>query len=106
MVSERIKAILEKYKYPLAILVLGGFFLLIPSGAGDDVVGESKDMLLQQVLASSKGVGNARLISSDNGVVISCEGADNAQVRLDIIRAVSSYTGFGSDKITILKLVK
>ena len=31
-------------------------------------------------------------------------GAENAAVKLDIIRAISSYTGFGSDRITILKL--
>jgi hypothetical protein len=41
---------------------------------------------------------------SDNGVVVVCDGAENAKVRLDIIRAISSYTGFTSGKITILKM--
>lgn len=105
MVPDTVKMILEKYKYPLIILAVGLLFLLMPSGEGRELSGESEDVLLQQVLASSRGVGEARLISSDKGVVISCEGADDPQVRLDIIRAVSSYTGFGSDKITILKMV-
>lgn len=100
------KDILIKYKYPAVILALGLVFLLFPTGNNGNVTAESEDVLLQQVLSCSKGVGEARLISSENGVVISCEGANNAQVRLDIIRAVSSYTGFSSDKITILKMVK
>ena len=51
-----------------------------------------------------EGVGEAQVIISDNGVVVVCRGAENAAVRLDIIRAISAYTGFGSDRITILKL--
>lgn len=100
------KILLEKYKYPLIILILGLVLLLLPSGAGSGLEADSGDYLLQQVLACSKGVGDARLISSENGVVIVCEGANDAAVRLEIIRAVGSYTGFGSDKITILKMVK
>jgi hypothetical protein len=55
-------------------------------------------------LSQTQGVGKAQVLISDSGVVVACAGAANASVRLDIIRAVSSYTGFGSDKITILKL--
>lgn len=106
MHNSSLKEILQKYKYPLIIFALGLLFILFPTEQKTAVSAESKDVLLQQVLACSKGVGEAKLISSENGVVISCEGANNAQVRLDIIRAVSSYTGFGSDKITILKMVK
>ena len=36
------------------------------------------------------------------GVVIVCEGAGSARVRLDIVNAVSAYTGFGSDRIKVL----
>ena len=36
-------------------------------------------------------------------VIVVCEGAAKASVRLDILRAVYSYTGFGSDKVTILE---
>ena len=44
------------------------------------------------------------LYQSDSGVVVVCEGAANPKVRLDIIRAVESYTGYSSDKITILRM--
>lgn len=106
MHNSSVKEILLKYKYPLIIFALGLLFLLFPTAQTKEVAAESRDVLLQQVLSCSKGIGEAKLISSENGVVISCEGANNAQVRLDIIRAVSSYTGFSSDKITILKMVK
>ena len=73
---------LEKYKAPLLVLLLGIALMLIPTGSGR---------------------GETALLS-ENGVVVVCDGAENAAVRLDIIRAVGSYTGFGSDRITILKL--
>lgn len=38
------------------------------------------------------------------GAVVVCEGADSATVRLNIIRAVASLTGLGSDKITVVKM--
>ena len=96
---------LEKYKYPLIMLVFGLGLLMLPGNSvkDDSLTG---DTLLQQVLTCSSGVGKAQVISSENGVVIVCQGAENAQVRLDIIRAVGSYTGFGSDKITILKMAE
>ena len=56
------------------------------------------------MLSSVEGVGEAQVIISDTGVVVVCRGAENAAVRLDIIKAIGSYTGFGSDRITILKL--
>lgn len=38
------------------------------------------------------------------GAVVVCQGADRASVRLNIIQAVSSLTGLGSDKITVIKM--
>lgn len=95
---------LDKYKYPLIILALGVLLMLIPTGG--ERRAETGDELLRQVLSSASGVGEARVISSESGIVIVCQGAEKAAVRLDIIRAVSSYTGFGSDKITILKMAE
>ena len=39
-----------------------------------------------------------------NGAIILCEGADNAQVQLQLIRAVANLTGLGTNKITVLKM--
>ena len=35
------------------------------------------------------------------GAIIVCDGADSADVRFEIIKAVSAYTGLGTDKITV-----
>ena len=38
------------------------------------------------------------------GAIIVCDGADSAAVRLNVIQAVSSVTGLGTDRISVLKL--
>jgi len=38
------------------------------------------------------------------GAIIVCQGADNVQVRLNIMEAVSRITGLGMDKISVLKM--
>lgn len=38
------------------------------------------------------------------GAVILCQGADSAQVKLAVVDAVSTITGLGSDRITVLKM--
>lgn len=38
------------------------------------------------------------------GAVVVCEGAGDAQVRLDLVKAVSAYSGLGSSKIIILEM--
>ena len=103
MNKTKAKDILDKFKYPLLILVLGIILVLLPSGSAKSEEAEG-DERIQQMLSSVEGVGEAQVIISENGVVVVCRGAENAAVRLDIIRAISAYTGFGSDRITILKL--
>ena len=95
--------LLDKFKYPLLILVLGVILMLLPTGSAKSEEAEGNERI-QQMLSSVEGVGEAQVIISDNGVVVVCRGAENAAVRLDIIRAISAYTGFGSDRITMLKL--
>ena len=103
MNKARTMELLDKFKYPLLILALGIILMLFPSGSAKSEEAEG-DERIQQMLSSVEGVGEAQVIISDNGVVVVCRGAENAAVRLDIIRAISAYTGFGSDRITILKL--
>lgn len=106
MAKSTIKDFFEKYKYPLIMLAVASLLLLVPSKEEDIGVSPREDIQLQDILSSSQGVGRAMMVISENGVVISCDGAGDAKVRLDILRAVGSYTGFGSDKITILKMEK
>ena len=95
---------LEKFKYPALILVVGLLLLAFPTGSGKSETGSERDLRLQELLSQTEGVGEARVLLSENGVVVICDGAENPKIRLDIIQAVGSYTGFGSDKITILKM--
>lgn len=95
---------LEKFKYPLVILVIGIVLMLIPGGSFQQKDTADRDEQVAQILSRTEGVGEAQVLISESGVVVACKGAENAKVRLDIIRAVSSYTGFTSDKITILKM--
>lgn len=95
---------LDKYKYPLIVLLLGLALMLIPTGSSQTDTAQDADALLKQVLSCSQGVGEAQVIVSENGVVVVCQGAEDAKVRFDIIKAIGSYTGFGADKITVLKM--
>ena len=95
---------LGKYKYPILILLIGLFLLVIPTKSD---VGESaatdEEIRLERALESSEGVGEASVLISDSGVVVVCEGAEKSQVKLSIIKAAEVFTGFSSDKIEILK---
>ena len=95
---------IEKMKYPILVLCIGLVLMLIPSSTSSaNLTGETNE-LLSQLLSCTEGVGDARVIVSEKGVVVVCSGAEDAKVRLEILRAVGSYTGFGSDRITVLKM--
>ena len=96
--------LLEKWKMPLLILLAGLGLMLLPASEDLKDAELKPQEALAQLLSETQGVGRAQVLISDSGVVVACSGATNASVRLDIIHAVSAYTGFGSDKITILKL--
>lgn len=61
-------------------------------------------------LVMSGGSGGERVVELEyaypayTGAAVSCEGADSAAVRLEVVRAVSSFTGLKSDRITVLKM--
>ena len=104
MNRQELGKLLTNWKYPLLILTLGLALLLLPSSAPERNVEPGPQESLALLLSEAQGVGETRVLISDKGVVVACAGASNPAVRLDILRAVSSYTGFGSDKITILRL--
>ena len=104
MDKKKLLQLMEKWKLPMLILLAGLVLMLFPSEPKPEEGGFEPQNALAQLLSETQGVGTAHVLISENGVVVACQGAKNASVRLDIIRAVSSYTGFGSDKITILKI--
>jgi hypothetical protein len=96
--------LLGRFKYPLLVLLAGVLLMLLPLSSEKTEAAGAPEQRLEEILSSSRGVGEAHVLLSDSGVIVVCRGADDASVRLDMIRAIRSYTGFGSDKITILKL--
>ncbi len=55
------------------------------------------------VLASGEAVPVGEIGPVWQGVVVVCDGADSAQLRLELTRAVSALTGLSSDKIAVVK---
>ena len=66
--------------------------------------GIKSEARLEAVLTEISGAGRVSVLYSDEGVAVVCEGAESARVRLDIVNAVSAYTGFGSDRIKVLSM--
>ena len=96
---------LEKYKVPLLVLLIGTALLLWP-GKSRQAERTETDLLLAELLSDVEGVGESRVALSEQGAVIVCAGAGDAKVRLEILQAIRSYTGLGSERITILKLAE
>ena len=96
---------LNKLKFPLIFLVIGLVLMLGSNQSKPEIEMNKTDLLMGEVLSSVQNVGDCIVVISDQGVVIVCEGADKAKVRLEIIQAISSYTGYSSEKITILKML-
>lgn len=100
-------ALLRKNKYVLLVLALGLVLLMLPSGnrghtetyASVVTTGDALTLLLSDI----EGVGEVKALISEFGAVVVCDGAGNAQTRLNVINAVSSYTGLGSDRISVIQ---
>jgi len=91
-------------RIPLLVLALGIGLMLIPARQTPEQTGDSPEEKLETLLSLSSGVGTCRVLISENGVVIVCRGAEDPKVQLEILRAAGSYTGFSSDKITVMKM--
>ena len=64
---------------------------------------------IDTVIITDSQRGESGLIQQINpptylGAVVVCQGADRAEVRLAIVEAVSTYTGLGADRISVLKM--
>ncbi len=101
--SEWIKK-LKAYQYPTILLLVGLLLMLLPFGENKEEKTGIPGTELEEILSSADGVGRVRVLLSEKGVVVVCDGAEKANIRLDILRALGSYTGFGSDRITVLKM--
>ncbi len=115
---DELKGALRNSRYVLLVLALGLLLLLLPrsansasakaAGAGDPLEAsgiplETECARLGELLEAIRGVGAASVLLSRSGAVVVCDGASDAQVRLDVTEAVSAYTGLGSDKIRVMQ---
>ena len=106
----------EKNKALLLILLLGAALLLLPGkdgtaqrGPGDKAQFDDDEEKLCAVLEQIEGCGRVYVLlrqerEGDGGAVVVCDGAESASVTLEIVRAVSAYTGLGSNRIIVLKM--
>lgn len=90
----------RKMKLPLIVLAFGVLLMLLPGKRSEQ---SSPKGDLSTALSLTEGVGEAYVLVSDDGVVVVCDGANDAAVRMSITNAVRAFTGFGADRITILK---
>jgi len=63
-----------------------------------------KDAVLISVASDEMPIEIASTYPTYRGAVVVCQGADRASVKLDVVRAVSSLTGLGSDRIAVIKM--
>ncbi len=109
------KGILEFFsgiKLPLVIipLCLGVLLILLSGMLGTAGKEEKEESSLDTLCSSVMGVGRCYTETSydKNGEVLAvaviCEGADNAEVRSDLYRLISSFYGIGYNRISVLKI--
>lgn len=75
----------------------------IGGSSSQSVSSQTDEQRLAAVLQRCDGVGNVTALLSETGAVIVCDGADDAAVRLSVIKAVEAFTGFSSDSIQVIK---
>ena len=74
------------------------------TSAGTQTSEERKTVILSEGSAYDEAAVASVIYPQFLGALIVSEGADNAQVRWNIVSAVSVLTGLGSDKITVVKM--
>ena len=67
MDGKKLLGALEKYKLPLLVLGIGLVLLLLPTGSKSSETGRERDLLLQEILSQTEGVGPVRVLISFPG---------------------------------------
>ncbi len=116
---EAAAAFVKNNLWLLLMLLAGLSLLLLPGGDAGKKSGEDGDLAtvqeqrLSDILSHMKGVGEAKVLLAEkpgreqgfSGAVIICSGAEDPGVRLRIVEAVSAFTGLGSNRIVVEKLI-
>ena len=108
--SDRLQGLIAKlgsFRYVLLVAAVGLLLILWPSPNSSAAAAEGgedgEEARIAGILTSIEGVGEARVLLSENGAVIVCPGADDASVCLRVTQAVKCYTGLGADDVRIFK---
>lgn len=94
---------------------VGKVHVLLAYAKGEETVYQTdsdisdNDSRIDTVIITDSQRGESGLVQQINpptylGAVVVCQGADRAEVRLAIVEAVSTYTGLGADRISVLKM--
>ncbi len=95
---------LAGWKYVLLVAAVGLFLLLLPSEGGAEGEPDSEEARLEALLEQIEGVGEVRVLLSEQGAAVVCQGADNAIVRLGISEVLRCYAGLSTDRIEVFKM--
>lgn len=74
------------------------------SSEGDRTTEDRKTVILSQGSAYDKAAVSALSYPRFQGALILCQGAGDAKVELNLVRAVASLTGLGTNQITVIKM--
>lgn len=95
---------LSEWKYVLLVAAVGLLLLLMPSDSGSTSEPDSEEARLEVLLEQIEGVGEVRVLLSEQGAAVVCQGADNAIVRLGICEVLRCYAGLSTDRVEIFKM--
>lgn len=97
----------------------GRIKVLLTGDVGEEIIYQTDHQIVSEDGRRSEDQTTLKTLNSDRsetglvrqiiapkyrGAVVVCQGADQPQVRLAIIEAVSDATGLGTDKISVLKM--
>ena len=115
--SRGLIAFLRNNRWAILLLLAGMLLLLLPkrqmdSGEKESVFTQNEERL-SAVLGSMDGVGEVCVLLSGGvgrneeftGAVVVCRGADDPAVRLRIMETVSAFTGLGTNRIVVQKMI-
>lgn len=99
----------EKYKYLILVLFIGIILISLPTSSdtaacSGATYASEEETRLEEVLSKIDGVGETAVLYSAEGITIVCEGAEKSSVKLNIINAVTAYTGYAVNKISVVKM--
>lgn len=111
--EERLSAILSR------VAGAGDVQVVLSIAAGEETLFQTNDDITNNEENGSMNTNTVTVIDSDRnenglirqvipeiyqGAVVVCTGADDPQIKLEIVDAVSKVTGLGANKISVLKM--